>query len=93
MATTVKTTSFTRPSKAGEVGRVLDLVRDRKNLHRDAQLDCRRQHEAAAVVGVLADQADPTRSAKGVHSPSPDAARTSSAYRRALAFNVRRWVG
>jgi glutamine synthetase len=30
MATTVKTTSFTRPSKAGEVGRVLDLVRDRK---------------------------------------------------------------
>jgi glutamine synthetase len=30
MATTVKTTSFTRPSKAGEVSRVLDLVRDRK---------------------------------------------------------------
>jgi glutamine synthetase len=30
MATTVKTTSFTRPSKAGEVSRMLDLVRDRK---------------------------------------------------------------
>ena len=30
MATTVKTTTFTRTSKTGEVRRVLDLVRDRK---------------------------------------------------------------
>jgi glutamine synthetase len=30
MATSVTTTTFTRTSKAGEVGRVLDLVRDRK---------------------------------------------------------------
>ena len=30
MATSVKTTAFTRTSKAGEVGRVLDLIRDRK---------------------------------------------------------------
>ena len=30
MATTAKTTSFTRTSKTGEVRRVLDLVRDRK---------------------------------------------------------------
>ncbi|CAN5699610.1 type I glutamate--ammonia ligase [soil metagenome] len=30
MATSVKTTAFTRTSKAGEVGRVLELIRDRK---------------------------------------------------------------